>query len=106
MRRARDPQDHRLADAQAPRLTVAVHADPVAAIGESRHGPFDATSRSGGPNLALVSTRPPPAEWHMMSLRGKPLEQEVTLPEGRVVAVRVGVAEDSFIPRRDLDTVV
>jgi len=42
----------------------------------------------------------------MMSLRGKPLEQEVTLPDGRVVAVRVGVAEDSYIPRRDLDTVV
>ena len=41
-----------------------------------------------------------------MSLRGEPLEQEVTLPDGRVVAVRVGVAEDSYIPRRELDTVV
>src|SRR2546423_1896915 len=41
-----------------------------------------------------------------MSLRGEPLEQEVTLPDGRVVAVRVGVAEDSYIPRRQLDTVV
>ncbi len=41
-----------------------------------------------------------------MSLRGEPLEQEVTLPDGRVVAVRVGVAEDSYIPRRKLDTVV
>jgi hypothetical protein len=40
-----------------------------------------------------------------MSLRGQPLEQEVTLPDGRVVAVRVGVAEDSYIPRRELDTV-
>jgi hypothetical protein len=40
-----------------------------------------------------------------MSLRGKPLEQEVTLPDGRVVMVRVGVAEDSYIPRRELDTV-
>ena len=49
---------------------------------------------------------PPPAEWHTMSLRGEPLEQEVTLPDGRVVAVRVGVAEDSYIPRRELDTVV
>jgi hypothetical protein len=40
-----------------------------------------------------------------MSLRGQPLEQEVTLPDGRVVAVRVGVAEDSYIPRAELDTV-
>lgn len=28
------------------------------------------------------------------------------LPDGRVVAVRVGVAEDSYIARRELDTVV
>jgi hypothetical protein len=41
-----------------------------------------------------------------MSLSGEPLEQKVTLPDGRVVAVRVGVAEDSYIPRRELDTVV
>ena len=30
-----------------------------------------------------------------MSLRSAPLEQKVKLPDGRVVAVRVGVAEDS-----------
>jgi hypothetical protein len=41
-----------------------------------------------------------------MSLRGEPLEQEVKLPDGRVVAVRVGLAEDSYIPGRLLDTVV
>jgi len=40
-----------------------------------------------------------------MSLRGQPLEQVLTLPDGRVVAVRVGVAEDSYIARRELDTV-
>jgi len=40
-----------------------------------------------------------------MSLRGEPLEQEVALPDGRVVAVRVGIAEDSYIRLRDLDTV-
>jgi hypothetical protein len=39
-------------------------------------------------------------------LHGAPLEQETTLPDGRVVAVRVGLAEDSYIPRRELDTVV
>lgn len=41
-----------------------------------------------------------------MSLRGEPLEREVTLPGGRVVVVRVAVAEDSYIPQRELDTVV
>jgi len=41
-----------------------------------------------------------------VSLRGAPVEREVTLPDGQVVAVRVGVAEDSYIPRRELDTVV
>jgi hypothetical protein len=41
-----------------------------------------------------------------MSLRGEPVEQQAKLPDGRVVAVRVGLAEDSYIPRRELDTVV
>lgn len=41
-----------------------------------------------------------------MSLRGEPLEQKVTLPDGRMVAVRVGLADDSYISRRELDTVV
>jgi hypothetical protein len=41
-----------------------------------------------------------------MSLRGEPLEQNATLQDGRIVTVRVGVAEDSYIPRRELDTVV
>ena len=40
-----------------------------------------------------------------MSLRAQPLEQKVTLPDGRVVTVRVGIAEDSYIPSRELDTV-
>jgi hypothetical protein len=41
-----------------------------------------------------------------MSLRGQPLEREAKLPDGRVVLVRVGLAEDSYIPRREVDTVV
>ena len=40
-----------------------------------------------------------------MTLRANPLEQEVTLPDGRVVAVRIGLPEDSYIKQRDLDTV-
>ena len=39
-----------------------------------------------------------------MSLR-RPLEQKVTLPDGRVVTVRVGIAEDSYIARGELNTV-
>jgi hypothetical protein len=41
-----------------------------------------------------------------MSLRGEALGHEATLPDRRVVAVRVGLAEDSYIRSRDLDTVV
>jgi hypothetical protein len=41
-----------------------------------------------------------------MSLRAGPLEQEAKLPDGRIVAVRVGLADDSYISQGDLDTVV
>jgi hypothetical protein len=40
-----------------------------------------------------------------MSLRSDPLEQDATLPDGRVVRVRVGVPEDDYIRRRELNTV-
>ena len=40
-----------------------------------------------------------------MSLRANPVELPVTLPDGRAARVRVGVPEDSYIPRRELDTV-
>jgi hypothetical protein len=39
-----------------------------------------------------------------MSLRAA-LQQDATLPDGRVVHVRVGVADDSYIPAREIDTV-
>ena len=39
-----------------------------------------------------------------MSLR-TPLTRDVTLPDGRVVHVRVGVAEDGYIPAPEMDTV-
>jgi len=41
-----------------------------------------------------------------MSLRGDPLEQSATLPDGRRVVVRVGVPEDSYVAASELDTVV
>jgi hypothetical protein len=40
-----------------------------------------------------------------MSLRGEPIEETAKLPDGRAVRVRVGVPEDPYIPRRELDTV-
>jgi hypothetical protein len=39
-----------------------------------------------------------------MSLR-TPIVRDALLPDGRVVHVRVGVPEDSYIPSRELDTV-
>jgi hypothetical protein len=40
-----------------------------------------------------------------MSLRGNPVEQTATLPDGRVAAVWIGVPDDSYIPKSQLDTV-
>lgn len=40
-----------------------------------------------------------------MSLRGRPIEQTALLPDGRSAIVRVGVPDDAYIARRDLDTV-
>ena len=39
-----------------------------------------------------------------MTLR-TPVTDDATLPDGRVVHVRIGVAEDSYIPARELTTV-
>lgn len=40
-----------------------------------------------------------------MSLRGRPIEQQAALPDGRRFVVRVGVPDDSYIPKREIDTV-
>ena len=40
-----------------------------------------------------------------MSLRGNRIEQTAKLPDGREALVRVGVPDDPYIPRRELDTV-
>ena len=40
-----------------------------------------------------------------MSLRGSPVEQTASLPDGREVRVWVGVPADSYIPRKELETV-
>ena len=40
-----------------------------------------------------------------MSLRGYRIERPARLPDGREALVRVGVPDDPYIPRRELDTV-
>jgi len=40
-----------------------------------------------------------------VSLRGEPIEAVATMPDGRSVRVWIGVPEDSYIAKRDLDTV-
>src|SRR5919199_6599126 len=40
-----------------------------------------------------------------MSLRGEPVEQRAVLPDGREVTIRVGVPEDPYIAKKELDTV-
>ena len=40
-----------------------------------------------------------------MSLRGRTIEQSAKLPDGRTVTVHVGVPEDPYIRRSDLETV-
>jgi hypothetical protein len=40
-----------------------------------------------------------------MSLRGTRIEETAALPDGRRVSVLVGVPDDPYIPRRELETV-
>jgi hypothetical protein len=40
-----------------------------------------------------------------VSLRGTPVEQTATLPDGGEVRIRIGVPEDGYIARKELDTV-
>jgi hypothetical protein len=40
-----------------------------------------------------------------MSLRGRTIEHPATLPDGRHVVVHVGVPDDPYIPRAELETV-
>jgi hypothetical protein len=52
-----------------------------------------------------VQIHPRPSNVPPVSLRGRPIEKSAKLPDGREVTVRVGVPDDSYIPRRELDTV-
>jgi len=41
----------------------------------------------------------------LVTLRAAPVEESTTLPDGRSAIVRVGVADDSYLRRSDVDTV-
>ncbi|HEV8249087.1 MAG TPA: hypothetical protein VGQ15_03870 [Gaiellaceae bacterium] len=40
-----------------------------------------------------------------MSLRGNPVAESTTLPDGRSAEIWIGVPDDGYVARRDLDTV-
>jgi hypothetical protein len=40
-----------------------------------------------------------------VSLNGNPVELTATLPDGREVLIRIGVPDDSYIPKREIRTV-
>ena len=40
-----------------------------------------------------------------MSLRGEPIVEATTLPDGRAVEIFVGVPEDPYVPKKEMDTV-
>jgi hypothetical protein len=40
-----------------------------------------------------------------MSLRGNPVEETAALPDGREATIWVGVPDDDYVARRELDTV-
>jgi hypothetical protein len=41
-----------------------------------------------------------------VSLRSTPIEHVLTLPDGREAQLRVGMANDGYIPQREVQTVV
>jgi hypothetical protein len=47
----------------------------------------------------------PDGNFRPMTLRGRTIERTARLPDGRVVVVHVGVPEDPYIPRSQLETV-
>ncbi len=40
-----------------------------------------------------------------VSLRGHPVEETATLPDGREVVIRIGLLDDPYIRRRENDTI-
>ena len=63
------------------------------------------SSTEGEHKRRPVRRRPPRVYEPAVSLRGNRIELSATLPDGRQALVRVGVPDDPYIPRRELDTV-
>ncbi len=53
----------------------------------------------------MTQSRPTDGRFESVSLRGRTIEQTATLPDGRNVTVHVGVPDDPYIPRSQLETV-
>src|SRR5690349_21803720 len=68
----------------------------VAARSDGVHGPSGRSAGTEGPTVRQNGG---------MSLHAGPLEQDATLPDGRVVRVRIGVPEDGYVAERKIDTV-
>jgi hypothetical protein len=60
------------------------------------HGPF---GRFSGPKGPIVGQNA------RVTLRSGPLEHEATLPDGRVVRVRIGLPDDGYIKPSEMRTV-
>ena len=57
------------------------------------------------PRRRTFTTAPAAGIVLRVSLRGSPVEQSATLPDGRRAVVWVGVPDDSYIAKRELETV-
>ena len=68
----------------------------VAAGPDGVHGPFGRFSGTDGPTVRQNGG---------VSLHAGPLEHDATLPDGRVVRVRIGIPEDGYVAERKIDTV-
>src|SRR5438132_10062022 len=63
------------------------------------------TIRSGACTTSSIGSASDVYAPSPMTLRAHPVERDATLPDGRVVRVRVGLVEDGYIRRRELNTV-
>jgi hypothetical protein len=68
----------------------------------SRRSSTSDVFRAATPEILPADAR---ADAPAVSLRSRPVEESARLPDGRDVVVRVGVPDDSYIPKRELDTV-
>src|SRR5579864_2980838 len=68
----------------------------VTAAADAVYGPIGLFFRPDGPIVGKNGA---------VTLRAGPLEHDATLPDGRIVRVRIGLPEDGYIRPKDLETV-